>query len=68
MVGRRRAVRGGRIRPSRSLAETPVVFTAVAAREAPDGRLSGVCKAATFSYQCGVFPCVTLLCTFRMVE
>ena len=51
MVGRRRAVRGGRIRPSRSLAETPVVFTAVATREAPDGRLSGVCEAATFPYQ-----------------
>ena len=56
MVGRRGAVRGGRIRPSRSLAETPAVFIAVAARKAPDGRLSGVCEAVTFSYKFGALP------------
>ena len=48
MVGLRRAVRRGRIRPSLSLKEKPVVFTAVAAREAPDACPSEVCKAASF--------------------
>ena len=69
MVGLRRAVRRGRIRPSLSLEETPVVLTAVAAREAPDACPSVVCKAASFYIlEGGSPPCVLFAVHIPMID